>query len=63
MKCPDCKEEITDVEVESKCYQNAFVENGEVVDYSSIKHIGNTIRVNCGNCGADVTKLLNSVNL
>jgi len=55
MKCPNCKAILGKVMVESRCWQNAYIDENEIGDYGSVQGIDETLRVECYECGTDIT--------
>ena len=60
MKCPKCKVEIEDVFVISEFTQLGLLKGNVIVEYDNDVDdpIGNTIRILCKKCFADITKFV-----
>jgi len=58
MKCPTCKKELDSVVVVSECWQLATLDGNKIVDYGSVEEIGPLIKIECQECGKDLTKVV-----
>ena len=54
--CPKCKKEITRVNVISKCWQKANIDNkGKITEFESVEEVMNTLFIECPECLKDIT--------
>jgi hypothetical protein len=59
MKCPNCKAEITRVNVYSQCIQQADVdENGKIEFYDSVDEILETLDIECRECAKSIKDII-----
>jgi len=61
MECPKCKTDITAVYVVSEYTQIGQLSGNAIAEYESIEHtggIGKTLRIECSECGEDITKFV-----
>lgn len=57
MKCPNCKEEITQVNVISECLQKADIDvHGEITNFGSVEEIFDAQRIECPSCLTEIRK-------
>lgn len=57
MECPKCKEFIDKVWVISEASQPCNLDSNEVDGYGNVE-LGKTIRIECWNCGEDISELV-----
>ena len=58
MKCPECKNRIKEVHVYSQCWQRGTLKGTKIVDHGSIEEILETTKIECPECCADLTALV-----
>ena len=56
MKCPKCKKEIEYVNVISKCWQKAQLENNKIIDYGSVQEVLDVQFIECPECLEKITE-------
>ena len=59
-QCPKCKAKLDNVNVYSQCLQCGELDGNKVDSYrrSSVEEVLETLAIECPECGADITKLI-----
>jgi DNA-directed RNA polymerase subunit RPC12/RpoP len=55
MKCPECKKELTSVDLYSKCWQKVDIDKeGRTTTYGPVEEILETLSIECPYCQKEI---------
>ena len=58
LRCPECDTDLVEVRVYSQCYQVGTLEGDKIVEYSGVEEVLETLSIECAECGAEITNLI-----